>query len=426
MNPDARRFKTLLAGMFREALGRLDLNGRMASEVSGLFGQYRDIRVVALGKAAAEMAASFDALIGPGRSTGIVATTTPAASPRPNFRYFVGGHPYPNAQSFQAAGAALDLLEGAGEDCSVVFLISGGGSAALEKPLFDDISLDDAAEFHRALVTVGANIYEMNVLRKHFSAVKGGRLAVAACPARQVTFYVSDVPPGRPSTIASGPTMPDESTAAECDEIVARYGLLRKFPSSYRVHFERSSIPETPKPGDPRFANSRYVALLSNQDGVDALLDLARARGWAADADISPDDWPMERAAEHLLGRLRAMPVLPERPACLISGGELSCPVTGDGVGGRNQAFVLYCAMKIAGEKIAVLSGGTDGVDGNSPAAGAVADGSTVERARAAGLDPRRFYERSDSHSFFSSLEDTIVTGPTGNNVRDLRILLAF
>ncbi len=435
MMPEEARAE--LVRMFRQALERLDPRARLAEKIhcernllevgEDLYAleQYARLRVVAFGKAAAEMAAALDTLLGPGRVSGIVVPSAPPREPLPNFRYVVGGHPYPNAQSLEAAEAVLALLDDAGEDTLVIFLISGGGSALLEKPLFDDVTLADAAEFHRLLVTCGANIYEMNVLRKHFSAVKGGRLALAAYPARQVTLYISDVPLDRPSTVASGPTMPDESTAAECYEIAQRYNLLPRLPAPYRRPFEQFSLPETPKPGDPYFAHSRYLAVLSNQDGLDALQDLARARGWSAETDLSCDDWPLERAAGHLLARLRGHPA-GAGPACLLSGGELSCPVTGDGVGGRNQAFVLYCAMQIAGENIAVLSGGTDGVDGNSPAAGAVADGSTLERARAAGLDPRSFYKRCDSYSFFATLKDAVVTGPTGNNVRDLRILVAF
>jgi hydroxypyruvate reductase len=236
-------------------------------------------------------------------------------------------------------------------------------------------------------------------------------LAAAAWPARQVTLFVSDVPAGRDSTVASGPTMPDESTVAECREIMARYQM--PLPATYR-----RDIPETPKPGDGYFDRSRYLALLSNQDGTVALADLARERGWRVEVDTSCDDWPLERAADHLLARLRAMPA----PACVVSGGELSCPVTGNGIGGRNQAFVLYCAMQTTGERIAALSAGTDGADGNSPAAGAVSDGETCGR----GLDARDFYVRSDAYSFFAALGDAIVTGPTGNNVRDLRLLVKY
>ena len=429
--------RELLHQMFLDALRELELPLRMQTgiwvkgavlEVSGdlyALDQYRRIRVVAFGKAAAEMAATLDQLMGAGRVSGLVMPSAPPRQPLPRFRYIVGGHPYPNAESLEAAEAALKLATEADEQTLLLFLISGGGSALLEKPLFDGITLEDAAAFHRLLVTCGANIYEMNVLRKHFSAVKGGRLALAAYPAKQVTIYVSDVPADKPSTVASGPTMPDESTVAECLEVAKRYGMAAQLPEPYRRRLVSGEIPETPKVDDLRFADCRYRAVLSNADGIAALLRLAEARGWKAETDLSCDDWPLEKAADHLLDKLRALRQQASGPVCLISGGELSCPVTGDGIGGRNLAFALYCAMKIDGENAVVMSAGTDGVDGNSPAAGAVADGTTLARARAGGMDPVAFFRRSDSYTFFAALGDALVTGPTGNNVRDLRLLVA-
>ena len=431
------RMRELLRQMFLDALRELDLPLRMRAGIrvknmvleTGThvyaLDQYRSSQVVAFGKAAAEMAATLDQIMDTGRVSGVVVPSAPPRQPLPNFRYIVGGHPYPNAESLEAAGAALKLATEADEQTLMLFLISGGGSALLEKPLFDDIALNDAAAFHRLLVTCGANIYEMNVVRKHFSAVKGGRLALAAYPTRQVTLYVSDVPADKPSSVASGPTMPDESTVAECLEVAKRYDMAAQLPEPYRRRLVSGEIPETPKPGDSRFANCHYQAVLSNADGVAAVSRLAEARGWKAEVDLSCDDWPLEKAADHLLGRLRVLRQQAGEPVCLISGGELSCPVTGDGVGGRNLAFALYCATRIEGENIAVMSAGTDGVDGNSPAAGAVADGTTLVRARADGLDPVAFLRRSDSYTFFAALSDALITGPTGNNVRDLRLLLA-
>jgi hydroxypyruvate reductase len=374
--------------------------------------------VIAVGKAAAEMAAALEELAGAGRLRGLVAAPAFPEAPLTNFHYFAGGHPYPNAQSREAAHAALRLVTPLDENALVIYLLSGGGSALFEKPLFDDIGMEEVAAFNRALVTCGANIYEMNVLRKHFSAVKGGRLAAAAFPARQVTLYVSDVPAGKPSTIASGPTMADESTIEECYLIAARYGLTESLPDPYAHRLRERALPETPKPGEGWFEHSRYHALLDNEYAVEELAALARRRGWQVEVDLSCDDWPYAAAADHLLARLHELP----RPACLISGGELSCPVTGPGVGGRNQHFALYCATRIAGQNLAVLSAGTDGIDGNSPAAGAVAAGATL--ARAAG-GAQEALARCDSHTFFAALGDAIITGPTGNNVRDLRILLA-
>ena len=429
--------RELLRQIFLDALRELELPLRMQAgiwvkgtvlEVSGdlyALDQYRSIRVVAFGKAAAEMAATVDQIMGAGRVRGLVVPSAPPRQSLPHFRYIVGGHPYPNAESLEAAEAALTLATEADEQTLLLFLISGGGSALLEKPLFDDIPLEDAAAFHRLLVTCGANIYEMNVLRKHFSAVKGGRLALAAYPAKQLTLYVSDVPADKPSTVASGPTMADESTVAECLEVAKRYGMAAQLPEPYGRRLGSGEIPETPKPGDRRFANCYYRAILSNADGIASLLRLAEARGWKPESDLSCDDWPLEKAADHLLGKLRVLRRQASGPVCLISGGELSCPVTGDGVGGRNLAFALYCATKIEGENIVVMSAGTDGVDGNSPAAGAVADGTTLARARVGGMDPVAFFRRSDSYTFFAALGDALVTGPTGNNVRDLRLLVA-
>ena len=437
--------RDLLRQMFLDALRELDLPSRMKQrvwakgsvlEIAGdlyALDQVSRLRLVAVGKAAVQMAATVDELLGAGRATGIVVAPLPGVSRSgqlPNFRYFTGGHPYPDAGSLEGAAAALELLRGCEAQALVLFLLSGGGSALFEKPLFDDITLEDLAGFNRVLVTCGANIYEMNVLRKHFSAVKGGRLALAAFPAQQVTLYVSDVPADKPSTVASGPTMADESTVADCLAVVERYSLLANLPEPYRRRLASKAaaleeIPETPKPNDRRLQRSRSYAVLSNADGVDALLQRARTQGWEIEADLSCDDWPLEKAADYLLQKLRDMRARAARPACLISGGELSCPVTGSGLGGRNQAFALYCAQRIAGEGLTVLSAGTDGIDGNSPAAGAAADGATIERARSAGLDAEAAFANSDSYTFFDALGDTIVTGPTGNNVRDLRILLA-
>jgi hydroxypyruvate reductase len=220
--------------------------------------------------------------------------------------------------------------------------------------------------------------------------------------------------------------MPDDSTLEDCARILSRYELPAKLPAAYRSVWAAGPA-ETPKPGERYFGQSRYYCLLSNRDGVRILQQLARAQGWLVCADTSCDDWDYRRAADYLLGRLATLRAEnPATPVAVVSGGELSCAVTGDGLGGRNQAFVLDCVAKIADERIIVLSGGTDGVDGNSPACGAVADGGTLARARVAGLEPEDFLRRSDAYHFFERLGDALIVGPTGTNVRDLRILLAY
>jgi hydroxypyruvate reductase len=221
--------------------------------------------------------------------------------------------------------------------------------------------------------------------------------------------------------------MPDESTVEECYEIASRLQLMERFPEPIRKMFTGRSIRETPKPGDEAFSNSSWHCLLDNQSAIDELESAARSRQWHVEADLSVDDWPVAKAANHLLRRLERMrQENPGRTVALLTGGELSCPVSGAGLGGRNQAFVLDCVPKIAGKNIAVLSAGTDGIDGNSPAAGAVADSSTLDRAQEMGLDPEDFQRRSDSFHFFERLGDSLISGATGNNVRDIRLLVAW
>jgi hydroxypyruvate reductase len=267
----------------------------------------------------------------------------------------------------------------------------------------------------------------MNAVRKHLSAIKGGRLAEAAWPARQLTIYVSDVPKGQDASVASGPTMPDDSTLDDLRRVVSAYRLEPQLPPPILSLLGDPTLPETPKPGDTFFARSDWVCALENRHAIDATTRLASGRGWRAEVDTTVDDIDVAEAADRLLARLeRLRASAPDRPVCVVSGGELSSPVRGDGVGGRNQAFVLNCVERIDGERVAVLSAGTDGIDGNSPAAGAVADGSSLERARSLGLDPVDHDERSDSYTFFKRLGDDITCGATLNNVRDIRVLVSW
>jgi len=356
---------------------------------------------------------------------GIVASSVEPASQVRGFRYFCGGHPVPNAESIYAAKAILKLLDAQTAASLVIFLISGGGSSIMEKPIDDEISLDDLIITYRALVHSGAAIAEINAIRKHISAVKGGRLAPAAFPAQQVSLLVSDVPDDRLDALASGPTMPDSSSVEDCYRIAEKHGLLPQLPHSTRELFERRALDETPKSDDQAFYRSRWWPVLSNQTAVEQARTAAERAGFAVHVDNACDDWDYERAAEYLLKRLRELRNDSGR-VCLISGGEVTVKVTNGGLGGRNQQFALACAGKIAGENITVLSAGTDGVDGNSPAAGAVADGSTAARLRAAGLDARTGLNKFDAYPLFRALGDVIETGPTGNNLRDLRILLAY
>lgn len=383
---------------------------------------------VAIGKAAYKMVEVLSALVDPIKLTGVVTGPSPVERAVPRFSCYRGGHPYPNADSLRSAEEIIKLVSGAGRRDLVLFLLSGGGSAICEKPLFEEVDLADCHEFYQQLVTCGASILDVNFVRKHFSAIKGGRLAQLAQSARQVTLYVSDAPPGAPSNVASGPTMPDESSVDQCLDILRRTGLSQSLPATLRAHLESGSIPETLKAGHEAFSAASWHCLLSPDEAVARLAKICRLQGWVVETDLSvEDDWPLQRVVEHLLCRLRALHERnPRRPVSIVTGGEYSCPANGGGLGGRNQAFVLECVPRIAGRNIAVLSVGTDGIDGTSPAAGAIADGMTMRRAADLGLDPAEFSERSDSFGFFSRLGDAIMTGPTGNNVRDVRILVAW
>jgi len=386
---------------------------------------YSRVVVISIGKAGHTMVEALAQQMGEPALEGIVASSVEPASQVRGFRYFCGGHPTPNAESIRAAKAILKLLDAQTAASLVIFLISGGGSSIIEKPIDDEISLDDLISSYRALVHSGAPIAEINAIRKHISAVKGGRLAPAAFPAQQVSLLVSDVPDDRLDALASGPTMPDSTSVEDCYRIAEKHGLLPQLPHSTRELFERRALDETPKSDDQAFYRSRWWPVLSNQTAVEQARTAAERAGFAVHVDNACDDWDYERAAEYLLKRLRELRKDSGR-VCLISGGEVTVKVTNGGIGGRNQQFALACAGKIAGENITVLSAGTDGVDGNSPAAGAVADGSTAARLWAAGLDARTGLNKFDAYPLFSGLGDVIETGPTGNNLRDLRILLAY
>ena len=431
--------KQIAQRIFRETLAaidipatlerKLDLHGSRvhvgAAEID--LREFKELVAIAYGKAASAMAGGLTAVLAPDFSTqGIL--VVPAAPPRqlPGWTTFIGGHPVPTAQSFAAGRAILDRLARCHERTLIFFLISGGGSALVEQPLDPSITLEEFQKLHYALVTCGAPIEEINAVRKHLSATKGGRLAAASPRSMKLTLGVSDVPPGQESALASGPTLPDPTTIQEAERIAKQYGLLAKLPPSLQKIFERHELRETPKKNDPAFARSHFALLLGEHDLTHSAHRACEAEGHVCLCDIEADNWPIEKAADHLLALLESQKKsFPGRPVAVIADGEVSSPVTGDGIGGRNSAFVLACVPKIAGKKIAVLSAGTDGIDGNSPAAGAVADGRTLSRARAAGLDVADFLRRSDAYNFFHRLGDAIITGPTGNNLRDLRILLA-
>jgi glycerate 2-kinase len=383
--------------------------------------RYQRIYAVAFGKAALPMLDTLIARLPRPLFAGICCAPVLPAERRPGIHYYAGGHPLPNLDSFASAHAALELLRATGPGDFVFFLISGGGSAMFELPYDPAISFADTQVLYQALVGSGATIAEINVVRKHFSAVKGGRLAAAAPHAGRFTLLVSDVAPRFLDALASGPTLPDSSTVAECREILHRYRLAERLTPALLDFFEDPGLPETPK-----LAEAPIETLLSSDDLIEAARGRAETLGYEVVIDNSCDDWDYADAARYLLGRFAELRSRHPR-LCLLSGGEVTVRLGREhGAGGRNQQFALACALDLTPDApIVVLSAGSDGIDGNSIAAGAIADATTVDRAKVLGMDANAALARFDAYPLFTALGDTLVTGPTHNNLRDLRILLS-
>ena len=463
----------LFTGAFRECNiaqafdRRLSFDGdhlyRLIPEGSGPetidLGCYKKIFIIALGKAATPM---LEVLLSRmHRRNGVRGICCSNLLPKKRswrFRYFEGGHPVPNEDSFAAARAALAMLRKADKKTLVFFLISGGGSALFDLPLDPKISLDDTIAFHQLLLASGAPISEVNTLRKHFSAVKGGRLAIAAPYAAKVSLLVPDVPLRSLDALSSGPTSPDHSTVAEVRALLEKYSLAPKLPPSIRAFFEREDLPESPgnkrwrppffpkfpKLGvaplrrittaasmseeDAPFRDSVFEIMLSSHDLAENARILAQKAGYQAVVDNTCDDWDYADAARYLLERFHELRAQHSK-LCLISVGEVT--VTLDrtpGAGGRNQQFVMECALELEsypGQRLVVLSAGSDGIDGNTRSAGAVADPTTVTRAHTFGFHLKSSLANFDACPMFTALGDAVVTGPTGQNLRDLRLLIA-
>jgi glycerate 2-kinase len=422
---------------------------------------YKRIFVIAIGKAAGAMLSVL--LDRMKRRKGLRGICCGSPLPKERnwrIRYFEGGHPLPNEDSFAAARATLALLKKAKKDTLIFFLISGGGSAMMDLPLAPDISLDDTVAFHETLLASGAPIHEINTLRKHFSAVKGGRLAIAAPEAGKISLLLPDVPLRSLDALSSGPTTPDHTTVEDVRAILDRYSILSRLPRRVRSFFEREDLPESPgnkawrapllpriptpkipgmllrrltsaasmKDEDDAFRESIYEILLSPHDLVESTRALATQAGFHVAVDNGCDDWDYAEAARYLLARFHELRASHPR-LCLISAGEVT--VTMDrtpGAGGRNQQFALACALELEkhpAEALTVLSAGTDGIDGNTKSAGAIADPTTASRARAFGYDPQKSLAEFNACPLFTALGDSVVTGATGHNLRDLRLFIA-
>ena len=435
-------------------LHRLIPDGSGPSDID--LSSFKRIYVIAIGKAAAPMLETLlDRMKRRMGLRGICCSNQLPAKRNWRFRYFEGGHPSPNEDSFAAARAALALLRKARKDTLIFFLISGGGSAMFDLPIDPNISLEETIAFHELLLASGAPISEVNTLRKHFSAVKGGRLAIAAPDATKVSLLLPDVPLRSLDALSSGPTSPDHSTVKDVRELIEKYNLAPKLPNSIRTFFDREDFPESPGnkgwrpsflPKFPRadvrpvtsaaslsgeevaFRDSVFEILLSSHDLLENARLLAQKTGYFVMVDNSCDDWDYADAARYLLDKFHSFRARHDR-FCLISVGEVTVTLNRTpGAGGRNQQFALTCAVELAkypGERLTVLSAGSDGIDGNTRSAGAIADPTTVERARTFGFNPQQSLDEFNACPLFTALGDSIATGPTGQNLRDLRLLIS-
>jgi len=381
------------------------------------------------GKAAAAMAAALEDLLGPLIAGGVVSVKYGHAVPTARVRVLEAGHPLPDAAGVAAAEEVLALAREAGPDDLVLVLISGGGSALLTAPA-EGVTLEDKMAVTRLLLAAGAPIGELNAVRKHLSRIKGGRLARALAPARSVALILSDVLGNPLDVIASGPTVPDPTTFADALEVLRRRNILGAVPGSVREVLQAGAaghLPETPKPGDPVFTLTRAAIIGDIRQALDAAAEEARAQGFRP-VLLSASVEGEARSVGAALGRMareardgRFGPL----PVCLLQGGETTVTVHGQGLGGRNQEVALGAALEISGMAgVVVLSAGTDGTDGPTDAAGAVVDGTTLQRAKARGLDPHAALARNDAYPFFAALGDLVITGPTLTNVNDLMLAL--
>jgi len=396
---------------------------------------FERIIVFGAGKATARMALAVEALFGNRISAGLIVVKDGHTAPLKIIEQVEAAHPVPNQAGIAGTQRVLEMVRGADKKTLVICLISGGASALLVAPVAG-LTLQDKQEATQLLLNAGATINELNAVRKHLSAVKGGRLAQAAFPAELVTLIVSDVIGDPLDVIASGPTSPDNSTFAEAWAVIAKFGLQEKLPPRVADYLQRGSAgqePETVKQNDPCLSGTRNVIVASIRQALAAAQQAAAKLGFVTKA-ISDKLHGEARDAAHFLvqaAHAEMNDMNPNQQHCLLCGGETTVTVRGTGMGGRNQELALAFALEIEGEQgLALLSAGTDGTDGPNDAAGAMVDGETAARARDLGIDPRSYLDNNDSYTFFQNFDTAtgvqshFKTGPTGTNVMDIQIVL--
>lgn len=391
---------------------------------------FKDIYVIGFGKASGFMALTLERLLMDRITAGIVNVRYGYRAPCKIIKVNEAGHPIPDRMSIQGTNDIIHLLERVKENDLVLCLISGGGSALFELPC-DGITLGEVQKIIELLLKSGANINELNAIRKHISKVKGGRL-VKMCKCEVVSLILSDVVNDPIDTIASGPTSPDNSTFMDCERILIKYGLSQKVPQSIKDHIHKGlegKIEETPKVTDRMFKRVYHVIIGNNRMALNASYQKALELGYNAcvlSSYINGEAREVAKVFGAVAKEICFADGYMKRPACIIAGGETTVTVKGNGIGGRNLEFILSAAIEIDGLKnVAIFSAGTDGTDGNTDTAGAAADGYTVMRAKKTNMSPEAYLNDNNSYPFFKDLGDLVITGPTKTNVMDIILVLA-
>jgi glycerate 2-kinase len=411
---------------------RLQIDGQILHAGERLYNlaNHGDLYVVGAGKATARMALAVEALLGERIAGGIIIVKPGHRVPLKKLEVVEAGHPIPDQAGINATEAIIELLRRTQKTDLILCLVSGGASALLSCPVVG-LSLQDKQQTTQALLNCGARIQEVNAIRKHISRIKGGRLAELAYPSTVLSLILSDVIDDSMDNIGSGPTVPDSSTFADCLSIIDRYGVGAMIPGAVTSFLKKGAageIVDTPKAGDPIFQKVQNLLIGNNQLALVAAKEKAEALGYnTLVLSRSIEGEARKVAIDHVVMARDVLssssPIRP--PACIISGGETTVAIRGDGLGGRNQEFALAAAIEIDGlEGVVVLRGGTDGTDGPTDAAGGIVDWTTVQRARDQGLDARSYLERNDSYPFLKTVGDLLITGPTLTNVMDLRLVL--
>jgi glycerate 2-kinase len=425
--PGAGRLRRDALTIFRAALAAADPADAVIRHLKGRdFSRYRHIYVLGAGKAGASMARAAERVLGRRIAGGLINVKDGHVAKLRRIALNECGHPVPDARGVAGAERIAEIASAAGKDDLVLCLISGGGSALLPLPA-PPVTLEEKQAVTRLLLACGANIHEINCVRKHISLIKGGQLARLAAPAAVEALLLSDVIGDNPDVIGSGPTAPDASTFADAAAIFEKYRITGQVPKSVRERIEggqSGAVAETPKVGDPLFRRVRNTVIGSNRLALAAAARRARELGYRTLVLASGIEGETREIARMHAAIAREVsstghPVRP--PACIVTGGETTVTLKGKGLGGRNQEFVLAAAIDIADlPGTVILSAGTDGSDGPTDAAGAIADGGTFHR----NPEARRYLDASDSYHYFEGLGDLIKTGPTNTNVMDVRLIL--